>query len=273
MSKLAFLWMACNSDHKLHRFEKSRAQYTIQKIGTLPTAVSESSGLARSEHPEAFWTHNDSGGKNEIYEVTHTGQLLNTVQIPQAQNKDWEELAEDTSGHIYIGDMGNNNHNRKDLAVYKYHFESNQTEKISFQYADQSAFPPASQNLNFDCEAFFFYQDNLYLFSKNYLHKKPFVKLYKLPAQPGSHLIAPTDSIQINAPVTAADISPDGTKFALLTYGKILIFNIAEQQVDFSKPLACFRIVRKQAEAILFINNQDLIVTNEQGEIFKVARR
>ena len=263
----------CNSDHKRHHFEKSRSHYTVQKIGTMPAAVAESSGLARSINPKAFWTHNDSGGKNEIYEVSHTGQLLNTIQIPNAKNLDWEDLAEDPSGNIYIGDMGNNNHNRKDLTIYKFHQETNQTEKITFQYADQNAFPPGPENLNFDCEAFFYYKDNLYLFSKNYNKKNQFVKLYQLTAQAGTYRIAPKDSIQINAPVTAADISPDGTKFVLLTYGKILIFNIAAQQIDFSKPAACFRFVRKQAEAILFINNQDLIVTNEQGEIFKIASR
>jgi hypothetical protein len=280
MGKLAFLWLAiktvlcnCNSDHKLNHFTKSRAQYSIQKIGHMPDPITESSGLARSINPEAFWTHNDSGGKNEIYEVTHTGQLLNKVSIPDSRNIDWEDLAQDTLGHLYIGDIGNNSHNRNDLTIYKYNQQKQNTEKITLKYSKQNELPTNPKTLSFDCEAFFFHQDSLYLFSKNIHNKNPFIKLYQLPAQPGDYQLTPKDSIQINSPITAADISPDGSKFVLLSYGKILLFDIAAQQIDFSKPIACFRMVRKQAEAILFINNQDLIVTNEQGEIFKITRR
>jgi hypothetical protein len=37
--------------------------------------------------------------------------------------------------------------------------------------------------------------------------------------------------------------------------------------------VGCFKIVKKQVEAILFLNNKDMLITNEQGQIFRVTRR
>lgn len=277
MNKLYYLLFAaktvfstCNPD-QANGFEKVYSHYKFTKIGRLPAVANESSGIARSQNKNAFWTHNDSGGKPELYEIDFKGKLLSTKLIPDAKNSDWEDLAEDNNGTIYIGDIGNNDNTKRQLTIYKVAPGNSETEKITFHYADQKQFPPSSDKLNFDCEAFFYHNDSLFLFSKNLSRTNHFVKLYQLPAQKGNYAIAPLDSIQIETQVTSADISPDGKIFALLTYGKILMFAVENNQISFKKPLGCFKFVRKQAEALMFVNNTDMIVTNEQQEFFQIT--
>jgi len=262
----------CNPDKRTNSFKKVRSHYKINKIGTLPSVANESSGIAKAGNG-SFWTHNDSGGKPELYEIDSTGKLLSIKVIPNSENTDWEDLTQDENGNVYVGDFGNNSNARRSLAVYKVPSAGSEIEKITFNYADQKEFPPSKNNYNFDCEAFFHHRENLYLFSKNLSPTNHFVRLYELSAQKGNYSIAPIDSIEIKTQVTSADISPDGKTFALLTYGKILIFGIDNGIINFKKPLGCFRFVRKQAEALIFVNNTDMIVTNEQRQIFRITYR
>ncbi|MCF0049587.1 esterase-like activity of phytase family protein [Dyadobacter sp. LJ53] len=276
MNKLMYLWFAvktifctCQPDHKINDFEKVRSHYKISKIGKLPAVASESSGLANGSAPGLFVTHNDSGGKPELYEFDLSGKLTATKPVPDARNVDWEDLGKDADGNFYIGDFGNNGAPRNQFEIYKFNSQ-NGTEKISFRYTDQKSLAGVSNKPAFDCESLFYFQKNLYLFSKNW-GKNKFVRLYRVPAEAGNYTIMPIDSIQINTQVTAANVSPDGKTFALLTYGKILLFAIENDRIDFSKPRSCFRLVKKQNEALMFLNNTDMLVTNEQGDIYQIT--
>jgi Tol biopolymer transport system component len=270
MNKLIYLWLAvktvfctCQPDHRTNDFKKVKSHYKISKIGKLPAIASESSGIARGKQSGTFWTHNDSGGKPELYLFDLTGKLLDTKAIPNAKNSDWEDLTEDGAGNFYIGDFGNNGSQHRNFDVYRFNPESNNTERITFRYQGSQA--P-------DCESFFYHDGSLYLFSKN-LAKHEWVKMYRLSAEKGDYTIAATDSIRINSPVTSAAVSPDGKTFALLTYGKVLLFETTGDNVDFSKPKGCFRFSRKQTEAIEFLNNTDMMMTNEQGNVYRATFR
>lgn len=279
MNKLIYLWFAvktvfctCQPDHRTNDFKKVKSHYKISKIGKLPAVASESSGLARGDGDTTFWTHNDSGGKAELYQFDLNGKLTATKAVPNAQNKDWEDLTRDSDGNFYIGDFGNNASSRNTFEVYKFNVSKAATERICFQYKKQKAQAQPSEMPQFDCESLFHHKGNLYLFSKNW-GKDQSVKLYKLPAAPGNYNLQETDSIRINTQVTSAAISPDGKMFALLTYGKVLLFEVAGDEINFYRPSGCFRLSRKQAEAITFLNNTDMLVTNEQGNIYRVTFR
>ena len=233
----------------------------------------ESSGLAYDAQRGTLLTNNDSGGQPELYEMDLKGNLLSTLKVPDARNVDWEDLAQAPDGTIYIGDMGNNANKRRDLTIYAFSSEAKTTAAIHFRYADQRAFPPPPDARNFDCEAFFYYKNQLYLFSKNRSKTNQFVKLYEVPVQPGDYTLAVKDSISVKTQVTAADVNPSGTAFALLTYGKILIFGIENDTIDFSHPKECIKIGKLQEEALVFLNDNDLLITNEQRKMYRIRRR
>jgi hypothetical protein len=85
--------------------------------------IKESSGLAVSKcQPNVLWTHND-GGEPLIFAMSTEGRHLGVWRIPNAQNVDWEDIAEfkDAAGKCFllIGDIGTNKSKRAELTVYR----------------------------------------------------------------------------------------------------------------------------------------------------------
>ncbi|MBL4568368.1 MAG: hypothetical protein JKY69_01440, partial [Flavobacteriaceae bacterium] len=146
----------------------------------------------------------------------------------KAKNNDWEDLTKDHKGNIYIGDFGNNRNKRKNLAILKISKDSlNNTgkiniERISFYYPNQKKFPPKKKQMHFDCEAFFHFNNSLYLFTKS-RERNNFGKtnVYKIPARRGNHEAQFITSFKtcddIQCWVTSADISADGKQIAILS--------------------------------------------------------
>ena len=257
------------------------AAQTINVIekAKLPSILTESSGIEITDRNH-IWSHNDSGGNHELYEFDSTGILLRTLNIQNSTNHDWEELAQDSAGNIYIGDFGNNNNDRNNLAIYKISNPdlvagtSIASQKIKFTYPDQVDFPPGDSLKNFDMEAFFWYNHSLYLFSKNRtVPYDGFTKLYQLPENPGTYTAVLLDSFYTGmgpfyvTSVTSADISPDGKFMVLLSGLHVFLFsNFSgnnffagnEQELNFAE--------LTQKEAIVFINDHEIYLTDEQTD-------
>jgi WD40 repeat protein len=263
----------CSSERKKSGFVAAKADYKIETVGKLPKNLNESSGLARVKGSEnTYWTHNDGGNTSELYEINKKGEEISRVNFPTLPNIDWEDLAQDNNGNVFIADIGNNANNRRDLKIYKVNpTKPEAVETIGISYADQREFPPLRKDQNYDCEAVVYHQKKLYLFSKNRSADDKFVKMYVFPAEAGSYSAAPADSIYIKTMVTSADISPDGRTLALLSYGKVFLFDISEG-LNFRKPTSCIKIGRGQSEAIAFVNNTDFMFTNEHQRNIYMAR-
>lgn len=280
--KVFYLWFlfktmlcGCQAERQQHNnLAKVRARYKISKTGKLPAVAHESSGLARGQGRNTFWTHNDSGGESVLYEIDYKGALVSSLQVSDVPNRDWEDLAQSPEGVLYIADTGNNSNTRRSFQIYAVTPETSAVETITFRYADQDSLSSlTSGSQQYDCEAMFYHDQKLYLFSKNRIKTDHPVKLYEIPARAGDYVATPIDSIYIQGQVTGADISPDGKTFALLTYGKILLFGVESGRISFSQPQGCLRLVRKQTEGIMFLNNTDMLVTNEQRQVFTLMRR
>lgn len=258
----------CNCHTEIHQsgFVKGKRYAKTKQIGQMPSLVNEGSGLVKLLHKNTLLTHNDGGGKPELYEVDSTGQLLTTIPIPATQNVDWEELTQDPTGNLYIGDIGNNQNKRTDLVIYKTSINGvTNPEPIKVKYQHQKQ--DQSEATIYDCEAMVWHQDSLFLFSKN-RGNDHFVRLYALPAHAGNYALVPKDSIYLKTQVTGAAIRPDGKELAVLTYGKIFLFDITNGSLRFTKPTKCIKFARHQAEAITYWDKANLLITNEQRQIF-----
>jgi hypothetical protein len=255
----------------MNEFEKPFTRYSIERIAKLPSIVNESSGLVMI-NDSVFWTLNDGGGKTELYKVDLKGNLLSKTEIPNSSNIDWEEVTTDINGILYIGDFGNNANNRKDLRIYKYDHALNKTDTISFSYLDQSSFPPEKSAMNFDCEAMFHHNDSLFLVSKNRGDKT--VRFYKIPDKPGTYEINPFYTTYISSMITGASIDQKHKKVALSSYGKIYFFDLTVNNPDLLKPCSCMGFARNaQAEGIAYLKNNSILMTNEQGKIFRISQK
>jgi hypothetical protein len=188
----------------------------------LASAVPESSGLQFTT--QGLWTFNDSGNTPVLFKVDSTsGSVLQQVTVTNFPNVDWEDIAADAQ-NLYVGDFGNNDGNRRDLKVLKVlksaigttPNESVTAQAINFSYPDQTNFSPGTNNHNFDCEAFFYSNDSLHLFTKNWADLR--TKYYTIPAQPGTYVAHLKGTFNTNGLITAADLNAAGTGAGLLGY-------------------------------------------------------
>lgn len=195
---------------------------TLATKTLLASAVSESSGLQYTN--QGLWTFNDSGNDPILFRVdSTTGNVIQRVRITNYANVDWEDIAADAQ-FIYIGDFGNNNGSRRDLRVLRVlksaigtaASDSVTADEIAFSYPDQTTYGPGTNNHNFDCEAFFYSNDSLHLFTKNWADLR--TKYYTIPAHPGACIAHLKATFNVNGLITAADINADGTNASLLGY-------------------------------------------------------
>jgi hypothetical protein len=257
-------------------FMYGQKQINHRKICDLPLEVAESSGLLIVS-PSEIWTHNDSGYDNELFLVDSNGVLLRTVIVENATNRDWEDLAYDTEGNIWINDAGNNGNARDDLRLYKVYkddIENSdivQAEIVQFDYPDQHAFPPANTNMNFDIEAIVYHDEKIHLFTKNRSNPTTgYTKMYSVPAFAGSYTATLVDSFFVDSDimrsrVTASDFHVESQKLALLTRTQIIVFSgfIGSNFFQGNVERYYFKNRTEQVEALGFLTENSYYMTDE----------
>ncbi len=160
-----------------------------------------------------YWGQNDSGGEPELYKISSaTGKIIQTVKITNAKNRDWEELAM-SDQYFFIGEFGNNNGNRTDLSVFYFPISelnsdketiSVEVQKIEFSYPEQKDFNPGNRKTNFDCEAMFYYNGKLHLFTKEWQNLA--TTHYTLEVRPGKQEAKKVETFKTNYMVTGATV-------------------------------------------------------------------
>lgn len=250
---------------------------TLVELAELPDKLAENSGLEITSENE-LWLFNDSGGNEFLYLCDTMGNINDELNIQNVINKDWEDIAQDADGNMYIGDFGNNNNDRTDLRIFKIENPKDALEVsgeiIEFSFNDQDSFPPI-ENLNYDCEAMIWFQDHLYLFTKH--RTLPIgTNVYKIPDTPGVYIAEKIDSffpsefIDGEHPlfdnwITAADISPDYSSLALLCHNKVWIFSdFQDDQFFLGDTLMIPFNQTTQKEGVCFKNNTSLYITDEE---------
>jgi hypothetical protein len=227
----AFALTACRSSDKNNLstvsdtiLDSSKATAgNLKVLSELNVKIKETSGLALLGN--LLITHNDKGRSNQLMLLnTQNGSIEQTIDVINIENTDWEDLAINDE-FLFIGDMGNNEGERKNLAIHlvaitditKNISAVKSVGSINFYYPEQHEFD-ISKKHNYDCEAILYHNQQLYLFTKNRLDDK--TNLYTLPAKPGNYAAKLIGSFEVGGRITGADISPDGKRIALVGYNK-----------------------------------------------------
>ncbi len=240
----------------------------LNPVGTFPNSCIETSGLALSTNGN-LWNINDSGNQAELYLLDSQANLINTLLVNGTTNVDWEDLTRSSDGRIFIGDMGNNANLRTDLCIYILPNPDTVTGgsidtlgKINFSYPDQFSFPPEEANMNFDCESMFWWNNHIYLVSKN-RGSTQFAKLYQLPDQPGTYTPTLLDSFNTNFWITGADLSPNGDRLVLESYMGFWIFDHIVNGQFFQGTPHQFSTEFTQKEGVVFATTSKLYFSDE----------
>ena len=231
--------------------------------------IKESSGVVASRrYTNVYWTHNDGGGpkKQVLYAIDREGNTRAFFSVIGATLHDWEDIAIDDGGHIYIGDIGNNENKRDTLAVYEIDEPNPQagTGDVSPKHAWNLKFPKAP----FDCESLFVWKDYGYVVSK--VFDKARAQIFRFPLKDTNaalrlELVATT---KIESPVTGADISGDGTLLGLVAKNGAYVFRIDGDvaRVINAKPHHT-KLKNEHIEGCCFVP-EGLLATSERRNIF-----
>jgi hypothetical protein len=240
----------------------------VTEIGRIQhPLITESSGVVMSHNnTNVFWTHNDGGGRRQVlYAMSRTGGPLGEFRVTGAMVQDWEDIASDRKGHLYIGDIGNNDARRRELAVY----EIDEPEigkgggSVSVGRQWRLLFPKAP----FDCESLFIWQDSGYVISKMFNDLPAEIYRFSL-TNTAAQTLEFVAALKTDSPVTGASISADGELLAFVAKNGAYVCKIHGDPARAAKAkLHRVKLKGEHIEGCTFVP-EGLLATSEEREIF-----
>lgn len=251
--------------------EPRRVAPGVFQIGRIQhRSITESSGIVVSRRdPNLFWTHNDGGGKRQVlYGMTRYGKPLAEFRITGALLEDWEDIAADNSGHLFLGDIGNNDAKRGSLAVHQVDEPDITQRQNGIARVTQSwmlRFPGKA----FDCESLVVWQGHGYLISKVFDDERAGLYRFCLTNSVASQTLELLGDLKIESPVTGADISQDGRLLGIVAKNGAYLFRIKGnlERATHGKAYEFTRFTHEHIEACTFVP-EGLLATAESREIY-----
>jgi hypothetical protein len=253
------------------------------KIGRLDRGkIPESSGVIDSrKHPGVFWTFNDSGNGPTIFAVQRDGTLLNSYSL-NVRNNDWEAITADDEGHLFVGDIGNNERNRDRVIVYRVD-EPDPAGKPGAAGGAVAGVPLRVSGMwrlkfpdkPFDAESLFLFKGRGYIISKLLNGKNAGLYSFDLAPQQDAQTLRHECDLPIRAPVTDAALSRDGKRLAVMTVTGPYLFTGLEGEVTSVAKIEPTHVTYfdpgdLNMEGVCFVD-EGLLATTEQGQILLFA--
>ncbi|MEN8149714.1 MAG: hypothetical protein ABFS86_07810 [Planctomycetota bacterium] len=272
--------------------------------------IDETSGIVKSRtYEDVYWVLNDSGGGPFLFAIDGKGKAILPpwqarrfsvgpsekgdgrtpwpgMELLVAANLDWEDMAID-GDTLYVADMGNNGNARRDLGVYVLKEPNPRaTERmrhlawIPIAYPDQKKYP--AEAWDFDCESLFVADGKLYFLTKHrpagqMRTPMPGTKLYRLDTRKlgEENVLTLVQSRKDMVWPLAADVSPDGSKLAVVCVNALWVFDrpksgdhwLSGSARRVSIPL---NIIRTQSEAVCWDDGKTIRVACEGRAIWRV---
>ena len=143
--------------------------------------------------------------------------------------------------------------------------------KVSFYYPEQTDFPPKKKGHLYDCESFFEYNNNFYLFTKN--RSKAFdgtTLMYKVPNSAGNHKAMLVGSFKTcetysTCAITSAALSPDAKKMVLLSHNQVWLFEDFVGDAFLQGKSTSLKLDNyTQKEGLCFKDNKTIYISDEK---------
>jgi hypothetical protein len=256
----------------------------------------ETSGLAASRRAaDILWTHDDSRGAAVLYAVDTTGKKRGALRVVGVKNEDWEDVAsftKDGKAWLVVGDVGDNDAERKTVQVHVLEEPAPEQLKPETQLEVRPAYTLRIRYEDGprDCESIAVdpVEGAIYLLSKR--DNPP--RLYRAPLRNSrdnvieAQLVEPVSDIIGTTPMdalikrmvgkkyswpTGMDFSADGQSAVVLTYGEALVFHRQRNEpwsAAFKRPPTRLPFHGlPQAEAVCFsADSQSIFVASESAE-------
>ncbi len=248
---------------------------TVKKTADLDKELKEISGWVLI-NDSTLVAHNDGGNKAILYVLSMKGKIINRCTIKDVENIDFEDITYDGKSNIYLGDIGNNENKRKDLAIYKIPTINLRTkekvtaQKIPFSYPEQKDFPANAKEKYYDAESMAFFKDSLYVFTK--CRTDPFdgiSKVYQLSTKIATQKAKLVNSLTLGKrgwhfdSCTGAEIF--NNELYLLTYNRLMIYSFTPKKIVFKEQINLLPISQK--ESITVKKNGEMLVADERHKL------
>lgn len=232
---------------------------TDRPVATIGDArVTESSGLAvSSTHDDLGYTVNDSGHAAEVFAIDLTSGAVVGVTSVRADFRDVEALAL-RDGTLWIGDVGDNDAERDDLALYAIDEPGRESGKV-----DARRFPVRLEGGPADVEALLADpgSDELFVVTKS-LASAAVLSLDESDLDPARAAVFTTVARDLPALVTDGAFSPDGSRVALLSYGSLWTVDPADWSALGRQGLP----EASQTETVAFVAPATVLVGSEGAD-------
>lgn len=229
-------------------------------------SIKESSGIIPCGYnTNLFWTHNDGAHPN-LYAIDRTGKCVAEFVITGVNLSDFEDIARDNSGKLYIGDIGNNDARR--AVIFVHCIDEPDPKRLAGAVPVKKSWRLVFPERPFDCEALFIYHDTAYLISKVFNDAQAGLYKFNLNNTNNPITLEFIGNLQIKSPVTSADISPSGKLLAVTAQSGLFVFNI-NGDVSLACKLKPFHIRFKDQhiEGCCFVL-QGVLATSELRGVF-----
>lgn len=210
-----------------------------QQIATLANQkINESSGLAASRiEPGLFWTHNDSGDSARVFAFDAAGRDRGEFELPGTKAIDWEDMASvtiDGKPYLILADVGDNARRRESCVLHVIAEPANPGRSNNSQPPNR---PPRVIHFQYqdgprDCEAMAVDPagEQVFLVTKALALRCPVYQL-DWPARESADVLVARRIGSVKLPlVTAMDISADGRRAIMLTYGDAYEFQRRDRE-------------------------------------------
>jgi hypothetical protein len=250
---------------------------SLEPLGRFdPHLLPEASGIIKSRrHPGIFWTHNDSGNSPTLFAIRRDGTIVRAFRL-SVPNVDWEDIATDDQGHLYLGDIGNNGGVLAVRGIYRIDEPDPTRPAAEPPSVRASTFYRFSGGDRFDAEGLVYDPGTgcAIVVAKRFDGRE--AELFNVPFQPPAPLLRPAIPRQIGAlprfvePATGASLSTDLRLLAVCSY---CVTRIYERRRDKDHPWALLAEVQYPSRAIEGIcwDGEDLILVSEGQGVDRIA--
>lgn len=248
----------------------------LESLGRLDVArIPEASGVVASRrHPGVFWVHNDSGNPPLLFAIRADGRIVGQFRLGVA-NVDWEDVAIDDQGRLYIGDIGNNGGRLPLRAIYRLN-EPDPAKPLDRPIAASLAtfYNPTTPAGRFDAEAMILSGREMILVAKR--HDGREAELLAVPLDPPAPILRPARPRSIGRlakfvePATGASVSRDGTLLAVCSETVARVYSMTP---DLPWPLVAeTRYASRPIEGVAW-DDRDLILVAEGGPLYRITEK
>ena len=231
----------------------------------------EGSGLAASRRtPGRFWAHNDSGDP-VLFALDSKGRVAGRLQLAGAAVDDWEAVAVGpcpAGSCIYVGDVGDNEAERKRVTVYRVAEPADATGSATMTEVFHATYPDGAH----DAETLLIAADGrLHVVTKG---DTGAVALYRFPSELQAGATMRLERVGDPHPrgnkdrITDGAVSPDGQWVALRSTEALMLYRATDLLTGKWReagrvPLGT--LAEPQGEGVTFAADNSLYLISEGG--------